>query len=320
MTIRPQIEHLQKSAAEPAIKPVGEGEDQINVSSATRRIAFAYERFRNVLEPDEADILRRKSIYRILERRLQEDRPTDVTAKFLLQELIRANYIPAQHVTAVPIISGMVKNIETIYHELPADAQFTFLQIAAVALDRHFFPRRLQEALVNQMYQDLSSRVVWADDLLPEGDRLPQLYIASHRTLFAADDYELFYHFFINQYPQWQTASTANSNFSQELPAYFKALETQIFHHARERIYRIIRPSAVPYRILFDLIKSQKTDIWQDEIALQNATREAIAHKIQHIQVSLSRRAWHSILFLFFTKTIVALLLELPYELFLLGS
>ncbi len=86
MQVRDQIQELQIIAQEPAIKPVGEGEDQINVYSATRRIAFAYERFRNVLEPDEADILRRKSIYRILERRLQEDRPADITAKFLLQE------------------------------------------------------------------------------------------------------------------------------------------------------------------------------------------------------------------------------------------
>lgn len=321
MEIRDHINNIRTIAA--SSKPAAPAEeDKVAVSSATRRIAFAYERFRNVLEPDEADILRRKAIYRMLERRLVEDRSQTVTATLLLQELIRANYIDPVPVSGVAPVALIIERTNTVWHQLPEAAAEIFLRIAAVALDRHLFPRHAAEATVNQMYHDVSGRIVWADDLVPETDRLSQLFIACHRTLFAADDYELFYHFFINQYPGFFTGHYTGemSHLISELPPYLAALKNQVYHDARERLYRILRPSAVPYRIILDLIEMKKDDIWQDEDALKTASRSAIEKRIHHIQTRLTRRAWHSILFLFFTKSLVAIFLELPYELILLGG
>ena len=54
------------------VDPRENSEELVEVSEATKRIANAYERFRNTLEPDEQDILRRRAIVRILRRRLGE--------------------------------------------------------------------------------------------------------------------------------------------------------------------------------------------------------------------------------------------------------
>lgn len=324
MNIREQILSLQELSAIGQRETVESShhEEMIAVSSATRRVAFVYERFRNVLEPDEADILRRKAIVRMLERRLTEDRSASVTATLLLQELIRANYTPVKSVSFAQHLSLIIEKINTVWQQLPEAEGNIFLRIAAVAVDRQLYPRKVEEAFVQLMYHDTTSRVIWPDDLVKEEDRLPQLYIACHRALFAADEFEIFYHFFISQYPHWFESDNqeVSSTFLQEVPSYLRALSTQVYHPKRERLYRIMRSHAVPYRILLDMVKDKQEDMWQDEAVLLTDSRQAVQKRIEHIQNRMSRRAVHSILFLFFTKTLVALFLELPYELLLLGK
>ncbi len=189
ITIKPEIqsflEHFQEAAKqEPR-------EDLIQVSSATKRIAFTYERFRNTLEPDEEEILRRNAITRILERRIFEDRPPQVIATTLLQELIRANYIKPCSRSLALEIGLQLRKTKQIYTGLPHIHAKWFLHLVSVAIDHKLFSPDRQEALVHLMYNDTKQRTVWTDDFVSEQDRPTQLYLACHRALFASDNFEL---------------------------------------------------------------------------------------------------------------------------------
>lgn len=322
MKIREHIEQLA-NIPKTASSPSPEGEELITVSAATKRIAYAYERFRNVLEPDEEDILRRKAIWRILDRRLEEDKQPRAIATSLLQELIRAHYIaPVPRVFADDIARYIVI-AAAVLPRLSHKAAGHFLDVVAVSIDRILYPRRLEEAMVDTMYHELYSRLVWPDDLIPEPDRPAQVYIGCHRALFAADETEIKYHFFINQFAFWLNSQATEAEIAtliRDVPAYFESLQGMLYHAGRERLLRIIRPAAVPYRILLDMIKKNDEAVWTSDEAVAAAASEAVTKRSEHIQTRITRRAWHSILFLFFTKTLVALFIELPYELFLLGA
>ncbi len=318
-------EHIQQLANPPneASSPSKEGEELITVSAATKRIAYTYERFRNILEPDEEDILRRKAIWRILDRRLEEDKQPRAIATSLLQELIRAHYIAPLPRSYADDIARYIAIAAAVLPRLSNKAGGHFLEVVSVSIDRILYPRRLEEAMVDTMYHDLYKRLIWADDLIPEADRPAQLYISCHRALFAADETEIKYHFFINQFTFWRTTEATEGEITlliREIPAYFESLQSMLYHSGRERLLRIIRPAAVPYRILLDIIKKNSDAVWESEDTLGTAAAEAVTKRSEHIQTRITRRAWHSILFLFFTKTLVALFLELPYELFLLGA
>lgn len=318
-------EHIQQLAHIPDASrgQSKEGEELIMVSAATKRIAYAYERFRNVLEPDEEDILRRKAIWRILDRRLEEDKQPRAIATALLQELIRAHYIAPVPKSYADDIARYIVVAAAVLPQLSNKAGGHFLDVVAVSIDRILYPRRLEEAMVDTMYHDLYSRLVWADDLIPEPDRPAQLYISCHRALFAADETEIKYHFFINQCTFWlnpQATETEITTLIRDVPAYFESLQGMLYHPGRERLLRIIRPAAVPYRVLLDMIRKNSESAWSSEAAIAAAASEAVAKRSEHIQTRITRRAWHSILFLFFTKTLVAIFIELPYELFLLGA
>lgn len=295
----------------------------IEVSSATKRIAFAYERFRNTLEPDEEEILRRKSIHRILERRLFEDRPPVTIATTLLQELIRASYIKPCSKTMADKIAVKLKNAKYIYTALSPTHGEWFLELVAVAIDHELYPPDRQEALVHLMYHDTFRRVAWTDNFVEEDDRPTQLYLGCHRALFAADNSELAYHYFVYHFPAWQKESLSSEDVSyitKEVPAFRSFIEGALNHPARDRLTRLLRPVAVPYLALRDMLAERGDAAFDSEETFDEAAHEAFKGRIRKTRSRMSKRAWHGILFLFVTKSLLALLIEVPYEKYLLGD
>lgn len=314
MDIRSPITQLLTYQPAPTEAPRAE-EEVIHVSPALKRVAFAYERFRNTLEPDEEDILRRKAIHRVLERRLGEDRSASVAAEQVLQELMRANYIePVTRRFAEHIAMRLTRTKAIMDHLDPALHRW-FLHLTAVTIDRDLYPRTRAEALVQLMFTDTVDRVQWVDDLVVADERPTQLYMASHRALFEADDYEITYHYFINTFPAWNASNFSDQDsvaIAQRLPDFYAHIQKALGHSARDRLSRLLRAPAVPYRITRDVVSNPEA--LKDPAALKAATTAAVAERTRRIRARMNKRAWHSILFLLFTKTILALLIEVPYE------
>lgn len=321
MKVRDAIDAFAASQTETS--PSAVTGEAVAVSSATKRIAYAYERFRNTLEPDEEDILRRKAIWRILERRLEDDRAPRASAVAMLQELIRARYISSANSAHVERVAQHVGRTASIWQRLAPPLRDWWLHIAAVAIDRELYPRHQEEALVQLMYEDTRVRTVWTDRLVAENDRDTQLYVACHRVLFAADDFEITYHYFLHYFPAWRqepAASAAVVALAHDLPVFYRQMQLSLRHPARERLVRLLRPEAVLYRTVRGVVTEQPASAHESEAALEAATREVLTARQQAIRTRIGRRAWHSILFLFFTKTLLAFFIEVPYELVVLGK
>lgn len=315
MDIRPSITQLLAYHAADDHTP-RTNEEMIHVSPATQRVAFAYERFRNTLEPDEEDILRRKAIHRILERRLVEDRAPAVTAEQILQELMRANYVGSVARRFADHLAIRLNRTKSILAHLDPSLTQWLLHLSAVTIDRDIFPRTREEAIVQLMYRDITERLEWIDDFVAEPDRPTQIYMACHRALFEADDYEIAYHYFSTSFPAWHASAFTDQdsqNIAKQMPSFYAHIHQALHHPARDRLSRLLSAPAVPYRLTRDVVS--KANALTTPAALNAATQEAITEKAARIRQRMNKRAWHSILFLLLTKTIFAFLLEVPYDL-----
>lgn len=310
-SIRPDVAVLQELWRKREA-PI-EGEEMIEVSAATRRIAGAYEQFRNTLEPEEADILRRGSIVRMLDRRLKQDRSAHLAAIALIQELIRANYIPPVPKKVAGPVAQDIERTRFILDRLELSYHAWFLRIVAVSIDRRLHAHDKPNALLNLLYQDTFQRTNWLGDMVEAGEQASQLFIACARVLLEADDAEISYTYFISQFPAWEKTDATEAEIihvAVHLPAFYATAKALVEHPARHRLMRLLRPASVPYRILSDIVP--------DLDQLDAKVQQAMASRTTSIQVRMRRRTWHSILFLLFTKTILTGLLEYPYELFVL--
>ena len=293
----------------------------IEVSTATRRIAGAYERFRNTLEPEVEDILRRSAIVRTLERRLKQNRSASLVATALIQELMRANYIAPMPVKTVIPVARDVERARFILDRLEPSYHEWFLSLVAVSVDGHLHPHDRREVVTRLMYQDTFQRVEWLPGLVQENEQATQLFAACYRVLFAADDSEITYTYFVSQFPAWVKEKSSEEeliHLAVHLQAFYATARTLVEHPGRHRLLRLLKPAGVPYRILHDLLDKGKSSMWESETALEATAHEAIVEREKGIQTRMRKRTWHSILFLFCTKTILTGLLEYPYELFVL--
>ncbi len=318
MNVRTEIKDFLGHFYQPQRTDQVSSEEVIEVSPATKRVAFAYERFRNTLEPDEEEILRRRAIWRILERRLFEDRAPTAVATAILQELIRGNYVqPLTHSHAVRV-GFLLKKAKQIYSSLEPQHRKWFLDMVAVSVDHELFPPQQQEALVHLMYRDVSGRVAWSGSFVAEKDRATQLYLACHRVLFTADSHELAYHYLVHQFPAFSRDEMSIGEvdeMARGLPAFHARIEQALSHPAADRLVRLLRPATVPYLVLRDMLTGNSPEqVFASDEAFETAVREAYDSRVHHTRWRMSRRAWHSILFLFLTKTLLAVLVEMPYE------
>jgi len=301
-------------------------EEFIEVSAPASTAASLYERVRNTLEYQEDHLLRRNAILRILKRYVGTHVTLESAAGNLLQELVWAKYLPNK---VVPV--AFVKRIAPIlakYEPLlkaaetgGGDHDFKFhfvLDVLATEIEYVLAPPSADEALASFMYEELRGRTEW-DPTLPvsESDRDLRFYVAVHRSLLKSTPATLRYRVFTLYYPAWnETAADSPlvSEIAADLPSVIKIVESQITDPLTERLTRLVRRRAGIFRVLGDVLRGPKPELFEDPEELDSAVKEALRIRTKDFRVRLRRTTVRAIIFLIITKMFLAILLELPYD------
>lgn len=326
-------ENLKKLAARlrpKADKEHGAGEETIEVSAPVSTAASLYERVRNTLDYQEEHLLRRNAILRILKRYLGSNVPLSSLAGDLLKELVWAKYLPNK---TVPIslqtrLSPVIAKYELLFRaadQLGRERETVFhwlLDILATEIETIVAPSEPEEALVAYMYDEMKQRVEW-DALLKASDEQKdlRLYIAVHKTLLKSNPGTLRYRVLTLYYPTW--AGVASDKLVQEIAgnllAVYKTVETELNHPLTVRLSRLLRRRAGIFRVLGDALHdTDKLEaVVADPAELDAAVSKALVARTSKFKTRLRRTVFRAVIFLFITKMFLALLLELPYDLFL---
>lgn len=299
----------------------------IAVSDTVSAAATAYETLRNTLEYDEEHLVRRNAIRRILARRLDEEAPEAAAAE-LLRELIWARYLPNKRVPErmVGTLAGVLRKYRPLFqrsaqlHEAAA-AQEWLLDALSSEVEYALAPPLADEALASFAYAELKRRATWPD-ALPEEDRDLQLYIAVHRAVLKSNRATLRFRALTLFYPEWTAAGSDDpvaADVAQALERLIATVERQIDHPWGDHMYRLVRKHAVAFHLIRDVIEKQPDAIASGDratmdAAIERAAKARYARFGDRLRVSVVR----AVLFLLCTKTVLALLIELPFERFVL--
>ena len=171
------------------------------------------------------------------------------------------------------------------------------------------------------MYEEMRSRIDWDPkfDLSDETKDL-RLYTAIHRTLLKSNVATLRYRLLTLYYPTWAGVQ-ADQRLSDELAAnivpIISTIESELFHPLTDRLGRVLRRKAGIFRVLRDALAHTKDHkpLLSDAGALDDAVKEALHHRTKDFNVRLRRTVVRAVLFLFITKMLLALVIEVPYDL-----
>jgi len=301
----------------------------IAVSETISTAASAYETLRNSLEYDEEHLLRRNAIRRILSRRLEEHN-RDHLGRDLLRELIWARYLPNKRVPErmIAVVDGILKKyeplLEVAHHGSREErrAWSWLLDLLSTEVEYAVSPPHIDEALASFAYQELKERMDWVNKTISEEDHDLQLYVAVHRAVLKSNHATLRFRLLTLYYPAWAKAAPGDAvvkTVSANLPSIITSIETQLRHPAGETLYRVVRKHAVVFHILGDLAKQDAQGFAHmlevhDADGIADAIAKAAKKRYERFGVRLRRLVIRAVAFLFLTKMLLALVVEVPYE------
>jgi len=310
---------------------------KVSTDKLSSSIARLYEQLRNTVDSTEQHLLRRNAIHRFLRRHLIIYRTsTQELGELLIRELIRAGYISNNSFLErdVPKVEHVIQKYRRICEELQArqpgssvNTTWTWgLGLASAEIEQIIYDPIREEALIQFAFEEFKARIKWEDLAFAPAERELQLYIALHRAVFKSDTRLVEFHLLTSYLPGWnQKGPGEAAQLAQHLLEYRDRIRQQLDHPYAGQLASKVRRMTIPYQVLLDMIKEyaakhDSADTLKHLDEQPSFIRDALSvieRYYKQNKKTVRRRTVRSILFIFITKMLVALALEIPYDLWI---
>lgn len=306
----------------------GDGE-KINVSTLLSRVVLGYEKIRNVLEYQEEHLLRKNATKRML-KRLFLFRQKEKIAKLLIEELIRGGYLPNNQLANSKIAEvhkiimkyrHLRERLSMTYSFSQAQKHFNwFIGLGACEIEEILNPTQIDEAIIHLMYRTVSSDFEFQ---LPNREELSlEIYLEVRKALLKPDRDLLNYALMKYYFPDWRREYQGIlEKVMLRLPQIKEKFSRLIENKRSFRFQWFLKRHKIIFIILRELVSGKSEEIKDllDREKLKESITDVCLRRYHHIGKRQARGAFRAIIFVFFTKMILALLLELPFDYYLIG-
>ncbi|MFH0773143.1 MAG: hypothetical protein V1922_02430 [bacterium] len=307
---------------------------KIAVSQAVSFFALVYEKIRNAVEYREDHLIRRAAIERILNRRLTLNPEGKNEAINILRELLWARYFA----------NGSLGGKELIDIQLIIDKYLSLKRkiITGRPLEtQQFLSEHIMDLMTCEIEETLSPEnahryssylffiyQVLRRKIKIEGlseDQKDAYFLAALEKSFRKSDqpYQR-YHLFVTFYKPVHTYSDKElDTFASKAPALFKKIDETVTNTYVDSLTRFTRKQLPPFLVLFSIIKAkgaEATVILSEKATLWKQVDETCREKYQQLTTRIRTLAVRSFIYIFLTKMVFALILELPVSKWLYGD
>ena len=312
----------------------GSVDSTIKVSQVLGPLAFIYERVRNAVEYKGEHLIRRNAIERILRRQIWERKTYEpaVLAETLMKELIWARYIKNDFIPKrkLKTVEFVVTKYLQVFASLEKDAKNYnysdlkdwFLGIFSAeieeVLDENIY---YKEALNYCVFSWFKKNYVWVDSDLEEDEKDIQIFIALHRSLSKSDKAGIRYRLLKVYFPEWiEKKEFDPRNDLNKVIDIERKIERQIASSYQPKMYRFAQRHSAAFLILKEIIDKDFENIsetFENPKRIEEKVTEVCKAKYGEIGKRVSRGIVRSIVYIFLTKVFLAILIEVPYEIFI---
>ncbi len=306
----------------------------IAVNEVVSRIAFLYEKIRTVVDFKEEHLLRKDAIRRSLDRRMMVGVQGTSIAGPLIMELIRAGYlenkiVPQDKViTVANIINRYIYLVGTMTINQPSRERKKWrrwlIDLASIELEEELSPNPQQEALIECMYRSVNGKFVTKNEKVTEEEKNILVYISILKALIKASRGTIEYALLKLYYPNWRTLDISNGRkIRSELTTIYQKIQGHVEHPLSRYFSVRVRKYTPLFMILQDVISENiesATEIIQDPESLENAIEQACNDRYADQGARLNRSIVRSLIYIFLTKMLLALLIEVPIDYYIIGE
>ncbi|MFA5048105.1 MAG: hypothetical protein WC516_03725 [Patescibacteria group bacterium] len=333
--ITQEIEWLLETYNKDYSHPIPKDISKIKLSQLVSKLGFFYEKLRNAIDYNEEHLIRRNSLKRLLKRQIMflQERDVAKISQTLIYEFIRAKYLPNDTLpeTVIDEVAAILAKYLLLLryfwsHPSPLNGKLIewTLDIAVCELDEFFLPQEKELAMVNYMYSEMVKTIAFTKVKIDEKEKNLQIYIAVLKNLSKADLPLLRYRLLKLYLPNWTSLSAEEINdFCANSLNVKQKIDRHLSHPLAFQISQIVRIQSVFFGILKQLIEQNQSDAHEiidqpEELEVKIAT--ICSNNYKNIRARLMGSIFRVIIYIFFTKTVLAFVLELPYDRLIIGA
>ncbi len=192
----------------------------------------------------------------------------------------------------------------------------------ACEIEEALVPAHLHHAVI-QLMKESVGRTLEFEDAVDDTEKELQILLAAHRAFMKSDRAMDEYLLLKQISPEWTSQSP---QYAEAMAPYIERIrehiEGHISHPLGDRLQRVMKRYVTIFNVLRDAIVASEdvTLTLTRPAALDTAVEEQYDERLSKNNRRLRGKASRSIVYLFMTKFLIALALEVPYDLFFHGS
>ncbi|MEA3357161.1 MAG: hypothetical protein U9Q67_01895 [Patescibacteria group bacterium] len=324
----------------------------IYVDELASKFALLYEKLRIIIDWKEEHLIRRTAIDRALKRRmisklsgisLTSGIEGKKLALPLIMELIRGGHFPNGRIpkSVIPQIEKVLKKYIYIlsYSEVQkklsplavaVKVQFYnwVLEFASCEIEEVLDPPLKEAALINFMTRLMNSRIhIFPHDAISDEDKLVQIHIAVHRTLFNLDAPIITYALLKHRYPGWTKHDPdVVKDFSENAIEVWGVINDELSHKLSPEFFKVCEKYDAAYLILGDVLKKlletpeKIAEKVGDRKKFRGVITEVYEKRFSTLSSRLRRSAIYSTLSVFLAGGLSLFIFEVPLARYFYGE
>lgn len=304
---------------------------RLTVSRAVSFLGLVYEKVRNAIEYQEEHLIRRSAIERILKRRLSLNPNGEGESENLLRELLWARYFPKNSLGEEDVdnVQKIITNYLKVRDVLLKNKQDSVREyLATFLLD--LMTCEIEETLSPDVSQREAYFTYFIFQTLHQTVRIEDvaedmkdiLFLVALEKAYRKLDrpYQRFhiYTLFYKSISKQSDKELADS--IPKLKQMFEKIDQAIRSPHVDKLVRFTKKQMPPYLILFEIItenRKKAKELLSDKDALWDAVEKKCIEKYKQVKQRLTTLAVRSLIYIFLTKMILAIVLEYPVSMFL---
>ena len=319
-------------AIKPRVKP--DDVSKIHVSQTVSLVALIYEKIRNAIEYREDHLIRRAAIERIIKRRLMLNPEGKGEAENVLREVLWARYFSSgslggQDLVKIQAIIDKYLFIKrTIITGRDIDTQQYLaeflIQMLTCEIEETLSPEDASQyaSFTFFIFQVMRKKI--KIEGLSDDQRDAYFLAALERAYRKSDMPYQRYHLFITFYkPVGDYSMSELKELSNKLPKIFLKIDETLNNSFVDSLIRYTRKQLPSFLILFSIINDKFKEIIPilgDKNKLWNEVEQTCRDKYQQLSSRIRTLAVRSFIYIFLTKMIFALILEVPVSKYIYGD
>lgn len=319
---------VQLTAAAHALRAKKSNGQFVSVAGVGREVSLAYEQLRNAAEYTSEHLLTQKAIRRFFLRNLSflnNSLKSRNVAEELVYELIQSGYIE-NNSQPVEIIDTLSTIIQTHYGNFwrlkevgtkTTVAENWTLDLLSVACEKTIMSNPVQSIFTQfayQHYHSILQKSAFLNGSADDPNYEASLYIAIYKAIFKADISSV-------RFDMQQLYKTSDVNI-HDYASFHKRIDEVFSSDLTKRIVNYINRYGAPLRVLSNMVQNNEGagELLAHSGRFQSAYAQQIEKEYLDARSKLNSGLIKSIIFLFITKSLIGVAIEVPYDYVTVGE